>query len=55
MCIATVKSGEREIKDVVLIEEREGGYVVTTLLGERVEIKGKIRKIDMEQHLVLLE
>ncbi|TDA33852.1 MAG: hypothetical protein DSO02_03400, partial [Hadesarchaea archaeon] len=30
-------------------------YLVTTLLGERVEIKGRIRKIDMEEHLVLVE
>lgn len=55
MCIATVRAGGREIRDVVLMEEREGGYVVTTLLGERVEVRGKIRKIDMEEHLVLVE
>ncbi|TDA32814.1 MAG: hypothetical protein DSO03_01855 [Hadesarchaea archaeon] len=55
MCIATVRSKEREIKDVILMEEKEGGYLVTTLLGERVEIKGRIRKIDMEEHLVLVE
>lgn len=55
MCIATVRSGGKEIRDVILMEEKEGGYVVTTLLGERVEVKGKIRRIDLEEHLVLVE
>lgn len=55
MCIATVRVGGREIRDVISVEEREGGYLVTTLLGERVEVKGRIVKIDMEEHLIFLE
>ncbi len=55
MCIATVRSGKKEIRDVVLMEEKEGGYVVTTLLGERTEVKGRIKRIDMEEHLILVE
>lgn len=55
MCIATVKAGGREIRDVILMEEKENGYLVTTLLGERIEIKGRIAKIDMEDHLIFVK
>jgi|YelNatPaOPRAMG01_1025707.scaffolds.fasta_scaffold456027_2 predicted RNA-binding protein len=55
MCIGTVRSGKREIRDVVLMEEEGDGYVVTTLLGERERVRGKIRKIDLENHLILVE
>ncbi|TDA32353.1 MAG: hypothetical protein DSO04_02320, partial [Hadesarchaea archaeon] len=55
MCIGTVRSGKREIRDVALMEEEGDGYVVTTLLGERERVRGKIRKIDLENHLILVE
>lgn len=60
MCIATIydkKNDKLEFitQDIVSLEVSPTGILVTSLLGEKMSIEGKIRQIDFLKHTVILE
>lgn len=60
MCDTTVyidKAGQMEevLKDVVVLAVDGQKLVLTTLLGETKQLKGKIRHIDFLKHSVTVE
>ena len=60
MCEANVfllrEGGEEEImKDVLILENREGSIVLEDLLGNEKKVQARIRHIDFGRHRVVLE
>jgi predicted RNA-binding protein len=55
MCQATVYlDDERVMQDVIWLEPTEDGFSMRTFFGEPVEVKGKLKGIDLLKHRVLL-
>ena len=60
MCIATVyidKAGQMEevLQDVVSLDLDSQGIVLTTLLGDTKQLKGKVKHVDFLKHSVTIE
>ena len=55
MCQATVYlDDERVMQDVIWLEPTEDGFSMRTFFEEPMEIKGKLKGIDLLKHRVLL-
>ena len=55
MCQATVYlDDERVMQDVIWLEPTEDGFSMRTFFGEPLEVKGKLKGIDLLKHRVLL-
>ena len=55
MCQATVYlDEERVMQDVIWLEPTEDGFSMRTFFGEPMQVKGKLKGIDLLKHRVLL-
>ena len=55
MCQATVYlDDERVMQDVIWLEPTEDGYSMRTFFGEPVQVRAKLKGIDLLKHRVLL-
>ena len=60
MCESTVflKEGTREkvlMREVATVLPQRGGLVLTSILGERLEIDALVREIDLMGHRIVVE
>ena len=55
MCQATVYlDDERVMQDVIWLEPTKDGFSMRTFFGEPMEVKGRLKGIDLLKHRVLL-
>jgi len=55
MCQATVYlDDERVMQDVIWLEPTEEGFSMRSFFGEPMEVKGRLKGIDLLKHRVLL-
>jgi predicted RNA-binding protein len=61
MCIATIyldtdNQREEVMRDVISVEARDNGFLLTPLIGKEKFLKGKLKSIDfLEEHSVVIE
>ncbi|MGQ9628352.1 MAG: CooT family nickel-binding protein [Anaerolineae bacterium] len=54
--VYAIKGGKEEkiLEDVILMQPEEGGILMSTLLGERKLVPGRISRIDFLKHVAYI-